>query len=118
MALKINLKDGESVYFGTTKVTAVHDGGYTILVIDGGALPVLKESETITLADADTPEKRIYYHLQQRYLTGDGEHLKIAEATAEALSDESHAIYEGALSEIERGKMIAALRVMRRLAGL
>ena len=118
MALKINLKDGESVYFGTSKVTAVHDGGYTILVIDGGDLPVLKESETITLGDADTTEKRIYYHLQLYYLGGAKEHLRIAKTIAEVLSDDDSAVYEAALADIEKGRVFAGLRAMRRMAGL
>lgn len=118
MALKINLKDGESIYLGMSKLTVVHDGSYTILVIDGGDLPVMKQSETITLDDADTSEKRIYYHLQQHYLSGDDEHLRIAEAAAEALSVEDYVQFENALGDIKGSKPFAGLRAMRRLVGM
>lgn len=118
MPLKINLKDGESVYFGASKVTAVHNGGYTILIIDGESMPVLKESETVSLDEADTPKKRLYYHMQQHYLERSNEHLRIAEALATQLSSHDLAVFEAARTAFTEARAFRALRLLRDLAGV
>ncbi|WMT92602.1 flagellar biosynthesis repressor FlbT [Pelagibacterium sp. H642] len=118
LPLKINLKDGESVYFGASKVTAVHNGGYTILIIDGESMPVLKESEMVSLDDADTPKKRLYYHMQQHYLERSGEHLRIAEDLARGLSRNDLEIFNAARAAFTEARQFKALRLLRDLAGV
>ncbi|SDH21028.1 flagellar biosynthesis repressor FlbT [Pelagibacterium luteolum] len=118
MALKINLKDGDSVYFGTSKVTAVQDGGYIVLVVDGADLPIMRASEVISLEHADTAYKRIYYHLQQYYLERSPEQLEIAEAFAGSLNDEERDVVLSVILQVAKGQTFKGLRLMRGIAGI
>lgn len=68
MSLKVELKPGERVIIGDSVVT---NGEHRArLVIDGEA-PILREKDILTVAEADTPCKKIYLVVQLMYLSGD-----------------------------------------------
>jgi flagellar protein FlbT len=68
MALKVELKPGERVIIGDSVIT--NGDARTTLLIDGTA-PILREKDVLTLAEADTPAKRIYHMVQRMYLEKD-----------------------------------------------
>lgn len=106
MALKVELKPGERIIIGDSVVT---NGDHRArLVIDGEA-PILREKDILTVADADTPCKKIYLVVQLMYLSGDparhqGLYFELVDAVAKAAPSTlahidaiSHRITEGAL---------------------
>jgi flagellar biosynthesis repressor protein FlbT len=68
MALKVELKPGERVIIGDSVIT--NGDTRTTLLIDGTA-PILREKDVLTLAEADTPAKRVYHLVQRMYLEKD-----------------------------------------------
>ncbi len=65
MALVIDLKPNEKLLVGSTMIT--NDNQRTRLHIDGDA-PVLREKDTMTVQDAVTPSKKLYFAIQSMYL--------------------------------------------------
>jgi flagellar protein FlbT len=65
MALVIDLKPNEKLLVGSTTIT--NDNQRTRLHIDGDA-PVLREKDTMTMEDAVTPSKKLYFTIQSMYL--------------------------------------------------
>jgi len=65
MALIIDLKPEEKVIIGSSVIT--NDKQRTRLRIDGDA-PILREKDTLTEAQANTPSKKLYFTLQSMYL--------------------------------------------------
>jgi flagellar biosynthesis repressor protein FlbT len=68
MALKVELKPGERVIIGDSVIT--NGDARTTFLIDGTA-PILREKDVLTLAEADTPAKRVYHVVQRMYLEKD-----------------------------------------------
>lgn len=67
MPLKIELKPHESIIVGGAIIT--NENSRTRFYIDGD-VPILREKFILREKDADTPAKRVYYVVQQLYLTG------------------------------------------------
>jgi len=65
MALIIDLKPDEKVIVGNSVIT--NDKQRTRLRIDGDA-PILREKDTLTEGEANTPSKKLYFTLQSMYL--------------------------------------------------
>lgn len=72
MPLKIELKPHESIIIGDAIIT--NDGDRTRFYIEGNA-PILREKYILREKEADTPCKRIYFIVQQMYLSRTPEKL-------------------------------------------
>ena len=68
MPLKIELKPHESIIIGESLI--INDGERTRFYIEGN-VPILREKFILREKDANTPSKRIYFVVQQMYLSGD-----------------------------------------------
>ena len=66
MALKIELKPNERVMLGDCVVT--NSDQRTRITIDG-SLPILRETDMMSLSQADSPAKRVYLAVQFMYLS-------------------------------------------------
>ena len=66
MPLKIELKPHESIIVGGAIIT--NENSRSRFYIDGD-VPILREKFILREKDADTPAKRVYYVVQQLYLT-------------------------------------------------
>lgn len=73
MPLKIELKPHESIIIGESLIT--NDGERTRFYIDGN-VPILREKFILREKDADTPSKRVYFVVQQMYLSRDPRNLQ------------------------------------------
>lgn len=68
MPLRIELKPFERIVIG--EAVLVNSGTRTSLMIEGDA-PILRESDTVTPENADTPSRRLYLCVQVMYLKND-----------------------------------------------
>jgi flagellar protein FlbT len=68
MALKVELKAGERVIVGDSVI--INDDQRTRLIIEGEA-PILREKDIMTMAQADSPCKKLYLVVQLMYLARD-----------------------------------------------
>lgn len=66
MPLKIELKPHESIIIGESLIT--NDGERTRFYIEGN-VPILREKFILREKDANTPSRRIYFVVQQMYLS-------------------------------------------------
>ncbi len=66
MPLKIELKPHESIIIGESIIT--NDGERARFYIEGN-VPILREKFILREAEANTPSKRIYFVVQQMYLS-------------------------------------------------
>lgn len=66
MPLKIELKPHESIIIGESLIT--NDGERTRFYIEGN-VPILREKFILREKDANTPSKRVYFVVQQMYLS-------------------------------------------------
>ena len=66
MSLKIELKPHESIIVGDALIT--NDNDRVRFYIDGN-VPILREKFILREKDATTPAKRIYFIVQQMYLS-------------------------------------------------
>lgn len=66
MPLKIELKPHESIIVGESLIT--NDGERTRFYIEGN-VPILRERFILREKDANTPSKRVYFIVQQLYLS-------------------------------------------------
>ncbi len=73
MPLKIELKPHESIIIGESLIT--NDGERTRFYIEGN-VPILREKFILREKDANTPCKRIYFVVQQMYLSRGAEALQ------------------------------------------
>lgn len=118
MALKIVLKSGERLLMGTSSLLVPsHD--YVTLIIEGD-IPVMKEHEAITLDEADSPARQLYYHVQQLYLSGDDAHAEKAERLAESFCkyDASSPDARELLKLLKGGALYKAVKAARRIMRL
>ncbi|MBQ8661408.1 MAG: flagellar biosynthesis repressor FlbT [Alphaproteobacteria bacterium] len=67
MPLKIELKPHESIIIGESLIT--NDGERTRFYIEGN-VPILREKFILREKDANTPSRRVYFIVQQMYLSG------------------------------------------------
>lgn len=72
MPLKIELKPHESIIVGDALIT--NDNERTRFYIEG-AVPILREKFILREDQANTPSKRVYFIVQQMYLTKDASKL-------------------------------------------
>ena len=68
MPLRVELKPFERIIIGETVI--VNSGSRTSFLIDGEA-PSLREKDTVTAENANTPVKRLYFCIQMMYLKND-----------------------------------------------
>ena len=68
MPLKIELKPHECIIIGEALIT--NDNERTSFYIDGN-VPILREKFILREKDANTPSKRVYFIVQQMYLSKD-----------------------------------------------
>ncbi len=73
MPLKIELKPHESIIIGEALIT--NDNERTRFYIDGN-VPILREKFILREKDANTPSKRVYFIVQQMYLSKNVEELQ------------------------------------------
>ena len=73
MPLKIELKPHESIIIGESLIT--NDGERTRFYIEGN-VPILREKFILREKEADTPSKRVYFVVQQMYLSKNAEKLR------------------------------------------
>lgn len=73
MSLKIELKPRESIIIGDALIT--NDNDRIRFYIDGN-VPILREKFILREKDATTPAKRIYFIVQQLYLSGGNKDLQ------------------------------------------
>lgn len=66
MPLKIELKPRESIIIGDALIT--NDGDRTRFYIEGN-VPILREKFILRERDANTPSRRVYFIVQQMYLS-------------------------------------------------
>lgn len=69
MPLKIELKPHESIIIGEALIT--NDNERTRFYIEGN-VPILREKFILREQNADTPSKRVYFIVQQMYLSRGG----------------------------------------------
>ena len=68
MPLRVELKPFERIVIGETVL--INSGTRTSFLIDGDA-PILREKDTVTPENANTPAKRLYLCVQTMYLKND-----------------------------------------------
>jgi len=68
MPLRVELKPFERIIIGETVI--INSGSRTSFLIDGEA-PILREKDTVTAENANTPVKRLYFCIQMMYLKSD-----------------------------------------------
>ena len=68
MPLRVELKPFERIVIGETVL--INSGTRTSFLIDGDA-PILREKDTVTPENANTPVKRLYLCVQTMYLKND-----------------------------------------------
>lgn len=73
MPLKIELKPHESIIVGNALIT--NENARTRFYIDGD-VPILREKFILREKEATTPAKRVYFIVQQMYLTGGNKDLQ------------------------------------------
>ena len=73
MPLKIELKPHESIIIGESLIT--NDNERTRFYIEGN-VPILREKFILRESEANTPSKRIYFIVQQMYLSKDPSKLQ------------------------------------------
>ena len=118
MALKVELKPGETIIIGDCVVTN-HDQR-TRLMIDGQA-PILREKDILTPQRADTPAKRIYLgDPVDVHVEGSA---RLSRAYFPLVSDITHAapsvwpLIETINNHILTGEMYKALKHAKKLIG-
>ncbi len=73
MPLKIELKPRESIIIGDAIIT--NDNDRIRFYIDGN-VPILREKFILREKDANTPARRVYFIVQQMYLSRGGKQLQ------------------------------------------
>jgi len=68
VTLKIELKPGERIILGDCLITNANQRARFFVE---GAIPILREEDVLTPAQADTPAKRIYLVVQLMYMSKD-----------------------------------------------
>jgi len=84
MPLKIELKPHESIIIGESLI--VNDGERTRFYIEGN-VPILREKFILREKDANTPSRRIYFVVQQMYLSGNKDMEKLRSLFLEFVKD-------------------------------
>lgn len=66
MSLKIVLKSGEKIVIGNAVITGAETGKTELLVHND--VPILRQKDILTLEQANSPAKLVYYHIQGLYI--------------------------------------------------
>lgn len=116
MSLKVELKPGERLIIGSCVIT--NSDQRTRLTIDG-KLPILREKDILTPANADTPAKLIYLAVQLMYLEGGfkasrTEYFTLVNAML-TLRPTSGPLIDDISNEILTGNLYKALKASRKL---
>jgi flagellar protein FlbT len=116
VALKIELKPNERVMLGDCVVT--NHGQRTRLTIDG-KVTILRESDIMTLPEADTPARRIYLAVQFIYISKEPrEHVELYQRLAQDMlraMPASRPFIERIDGRIANGDLYKALKEARKL---
>src|SRR5262249_36628386 len=116
MALKVELKPGERIILGECVIT--NDDQRTRLVIDGH-VPILRDTDILTVQRADTPAKRIYLAVQLMYTSKDPRaHHEVYFALVRDILKAAPSVWpyiESINNHILTGEMYKALKDARKL---
>jgi len=123
MPLRVELKPFERIIIGDSVI--INSGARTSFLIDGDT-PILREKDTVTAENADTPVKRLYHCVQTMYLKNDIPRFQASYLAALAELRESRAGSSGAVrimdadianidQHVSAGSLYKALREIRKL---
>lgn len=113
MALKINLRGGDSLLIGTSKLTIASEG-YTTVILEGD-LPVMRQSDAIRAEDAVTTAQRAVFAMQQFYLTQDTAWLDAFQALGGKEVGDQADQFDQALQLAISGSAFRALKMVKKL---
>jgi flagellar protein FlbT len=116
MPLRVELKPFERIIIGETVI--INSGSRTSFLIDGEA-PILREKDTVTAENANTPVKRLYFCIQMMYLKNDipkyrASYLGCLKDLHEAMPDAKDVI-EIINNYVVGGSLYKALKEIRKL---
>jgi flagellar protein FlbT len=116
MPLRVELKPFERIVIGESVI--INSASRTCFLIDGEA-PVLREKDTVTVEDANTPAKRLYFCVQMMYLKNDPARYRTSYL---GLIDELQGAIPGSCGlvdaidrHVREGSLYKALRDIRKL---
>jgi flagellar biosynthesis repressor protein FlbT len=123
MPLRVELKPFERIIIGDSVI--INSGARTSFLIDGDT-PILREKDTVTAENADTPAKRLYHCVQMMYLKNDvprfrASYLAALEELRKSCAGPSDAIrnVDADIAAIDQhvssGSLYKALREIRKL---
>src|SRR5690348_7074551 len=123
MPLRVELKPFERITIGDSVI--INSGARTSFLIDGDT-PILREKDTVTAENADTPAKRLYHCVQMMYLKNDvprfrASYLAALEELRKSCAGPSDAIrnVDADIAAIDQhvssGSLYKALREIRKL---
>jgi flagellar protein FlbT len=114
MGMVVELKGGERVLVGEGAI--VNKENRRIRLYLEGALPVLREKDTMTAEEADTPLKRLYFALQNVYLAHNPSYyLEAYRAQANELAPHLGPALHKLNAMIANGETYKALREMQEM---
>lgn len=119
MALKVELKPHEQIIIGASVITNTDQRAR--LLIEGDRIPILREKDIMTPANADTPAKLIYLAIQLMYLSPDpiAHHPTYFSLVRDVMTTVPSAwpFIEAINNNILNGDMYLALKEARKLIG-
>jgi flagellar protein FlbT len=116
MPLRVELKPFERIIVGDSVI--INSGSRTSFLIDGDT-PILREKDTVTAENADTPAKRLYHCVQLMYLKNDvpryrESYLGLVKELQEACPD-AHDLIAAVNNHLSDGALYKALKEIRKL---
>jgi flagellar biosynthesis repressor protein FlbT len=116
MSLKVELKPRERILVGESLIT---NGNQRIRFLIDGQAPVLREKDIMTIAQANSPAKRIYLAVQLMYTARDpSRHHEVYFALVSdvvAAAPSTRPIIEAINNQILTGDVYKALKEARKL---
>ena len=117
MALKVELKPNERIIIGNCVVTNTDQRAR--LLIDGDNVPILREKDIMTPANADTPAKLVYLAVQLMYISPDpvanhGTYFNLVRDIVTA-APSAWPVIEGINNNILSGDLYQALKEAKKL---
>ena len=123
MPLRVELKPFERIIIGDSVI--INSGARTSFLIDGDT-PILREKDTVSAENADTPVKRLYHCVQTMYLKNDvprfqASYLAALDELRRCCTDSSEAIgnVDADIANIDQhvsaGLLYKALKEIRKL---
>ena len=117
MGMVVELKTGEQILIGDCAVVNKH-GQRVKLYIDG-KLPILRQKDTLRQEDAGTPAEKLYFALQNLYLSSNSrahyESYRLASAKLVKAVPNLRSFVEGIDKVVVSGDTYKALKEVRTL---